>query len=104
MDVSRIEKKLREATYFLNKMSEREQMAFGEHEQYDFCLSAFLNATRVVDYRLRHEQQKLYKSWRSQWDGRLSAADASLIKFMIEDRIAEVHKTGSRRRASAHSG
>jgi hypothetical protein len=52
-----VEKKLREARSFLDKMIDQESTAFGDKEQFDFNLSAFLNAARTVDYRLRHEHK-----------------------------------------------
>ena len=57
-------KKLREAAFFLGKLDKRSRIAFGEREQFDYYLSAFLNACRVVDYRLRHEQGNTYRTFR----------------------------------------
>jgi hypothetical protein len=97
MNVERVEKKLREAQYFLDQMIEKEKLAFGDKEPFDFNLSAFLNAARSVDYRLRHEQAGIYPTWRKAWDANLASADACLIKFMVDDRIDEVHESGSGR-------
>jgi hypothetical protein len=55
MNIDSIEKKLREAQFFLERMREQEQRAFGDRDPLDFFLSAFLSAVRTVDYRLRHE-------------------------------------------------
>ena len=55
MNVEGVEKKLREARFFLDRMSEHERMPFDNKEPFDFYLSAFLGAGRTVDYRLRHE-------------------------------------------------
>ena len=66
--VENVEKKLREAGFFLDKMSEQEHGAFGRKEQFEFYLSAFLSAGRTVDYRLRHEQGATYGKWRTAWD------------------------------------
>jgi len=97
MDTGNIDKKLREAKFFLDKMIDHEQRAFGEREPFDFYLSAFLGATRTVDYRLRHEQGATYKPWRTKWDANLTPAQQTLIKFMVDDRNVEVHGSGSGR-------
>jgi hypothetical protein len=96
VNIDNIEKKLREANFFLTKMSDHERLAFNDKEPFDFYLSAFLSATRTVDYRLRKEQSA-YKAWREAWDADLVAADKTLIKFMIDDRNVEVHESGSTR-------
>jgi hypothetical protein len=36
----------------------------GDKEPFDYYLSAFLNAARTVDYRLRDQQGATYVSWR----------------------------------------
>src|SRR5688500_5896996 len=92
-----VDKKLRETTFFLEKMAEREQLAFGDHEEFDFYLSAFLNAARTVDYRLRHVEGDKYRNFRATWDSELTTDDQSLIKFLIDDRDVEVHERGSSR-------
>jgi len=97
MNVEGIEKKLREAKFFLNKMSEHERMAFKDQEPFDFYLSAFLSAARTLDYRLRHEQAAVYPTWRTAWDTTLTQAQQGLIKFMVDDRNVEVHESGSSR-------
>ena len=93
----RVRKKLREARFFLGKMADRAQMAFGEHEESDFYLSAFLSAGRSVDYRLRHEQGATYSTFRVSWDNALSPDKQRLMKFMVDDRNDEVHESGSNR-------
>src|SRR5580658_107496 len=92
-----VEKKLREASFFLSKLAERGNMALGDHEELDFYLSAFLNASRSFDYRLCYEQKTLYKTWRTQWDALLSGTDQRLMKFFAHDRAEEVHRSGSNR-------
>src|SRR6266446_2380996 len=91
-----VDKKLREARYFLRNMKAREALAFGDHEEFDFCLSAFLSAGRSLDYRLRH-MSKRYAPFRVAWDKTLNADELELIKFMIDDRNVEVHETRSTR-------
>jgi hypothetical protein len=97
MNIENVEKKLREAHFFLGKMREQESRAFGDKEPYDFHLSAFLSAGRSVDYRLRSEQKATYPAWRTAWDAALISAEATLIKFMVDDRNVEVHESGSGR-------
>jgi hypothetical protein len=58
----------------------QEQRAFGDKEPFDFYLSAFLNAARTVDYRLRHEQPA-YAAWRV-WNATHGNED-DLIKFLV---------------------
>jgi len=92
-----VEKKVREARFFLDQMRQQERRAFGDKEPFDFYLSAFLSAARTVDYRLRHEQPATYPAWRSEvWNAAHPAQD-DLIKFMSEDRRIEVHESGSDR-------
>jgi len=93
----RVRKKLQEARFFLGKMAERGEMAFGEHEESDFYLSAFLSAGRSVDYRLRHEQGATYLTFRESWDNALSPDEQRLMKCMVDDRNFEVHESGSNR-------
>ena len=65
--MSAVDKKLREAHFFLRKMRERVAMAFGDHEEFDFLLSGFLSAGRSLDYRLRHTVLG-YAAFRATWD------------------------------------
>ena len=70
-------------------MHEQERKAFGDKEPFDFYLSAFLNAARTVDYRLRHEQAA-YAAWREVWNAAHPQED-NLLKFLSCDRRLEVH-------------
>ncbi len=94
--MSTVDKKLREAHFFLRKMKEREALAFGDHEEFDFLLSAFLNAGRSLDYRLRHTSNR-YAPFRVTWDAQLTAEEDELIRFLVDDRNLEVHEAGSTR-------
>jgi hypothetical protein len=95
MDITRVHKKIAEATFFLGKMAEQECQFFGDREPFDYYLSAFLSAGRTVDYRLRHEQSAIYPDWRKTWDAALSPTEKRLIKFMVDERNDEVHESGS---------
>ena len=99
MNIDSIEKKLREAQFFLQRMTEQEQRAFGDREPFDFFLSAFLSAVRTVDCRLRHEHGSTYPGWRDAWNAG-HASDDGVIKFMNDDRRLEVHESGSARSVS----
>jgi hypothetical protein len=48
MDLPRIDKKIAEAQFFLDKMIEEEPRIIGDKEPFDYYLSAFLNAARIV--------------------------------------------------------
>lgn len=95
MDLAMVQKKLTEAEFFLIKMSEEEQRFIGDKEPFDYYLSAFLNAGRTVDYRLRHQYRTIYKPWRAAWDALRVPEDSDLLKFMADDRAEEVHRSGS---------
>ncbi len=97
MELNRVEKKLREAEFFLFHLQQREKYPLGNAEELDFLLSAFLSAARVVDYRLRHEQGEPYKTWRKEWDEKLNVDDRQLVKLIDDDRALEVHESGSGR-------
>src|SRR6267142_1909861 len=97
LELRRVHKKLAEAHYFLRLLRDQEPRIGGDENPFDFLLSAFLSAARSVDYRLRHEHKATYEPWRKTWDARLTAQDASLIKFMVDDRNLEVHESGSGR-------
>jgi len=93
----RVDKKLREAHFFLSKMVELSRLAFSDSEEIDFYLSAFLSAGRSVDYRLRSEQKAAYCSFYEGWERRLSTDERQLFKFLMDDRALEVHHSGSSR-------
>ena len=103
MNIEGPQKKLREAKFFLDKMTEHERRAVTNKQPFDFYLSAFLNAGRTVDYRLRHEHKAKYPAWRTGWDKALPHAQQRLIKFMVDDRDVEVHESGSSRRVGIES-
>ena len=100
MNIQNVEKKQREGRFFLSKMTEQESRAFGERESFDFYLSAFLSASRSIDYRLRHEQSANYPAWRDSWNAALAPNDDQLMKYMADDRALEVHRSGSGRNAT----
>jgi hypothetical protein len=96
-NIESVEKKLREAQSSLHKMREQEQRAFGDKEPFDDYLSAFLNAARTVDYRLRHEYPTTYPAWREGWNAK-NPDDDRQIRFISSKRRDEVHAAGSGRK------
>jgi hypothetical protein len=102
MDLVRAHKKIAEAEFFLGKMAEEERRVGGDvREPFDSYLSAFLSASMSVrgefHYRQNRARNEAIKAWRTQWENNLSAEEKSLYKFMREDRVAEIHDTGSSR-------
>ena len=103
LDLARVHNKIAEAHFFLYQMNEQERRLIGDRQPFDYYLSAFLNAGRTVDYRLRHEQPATYPAWRTAWDAGLTPQEKALIKFMVDDRNDEVHESGSSRSVAEES-
>jgi hypothetical protein len=101
LNIQNVEKKLREARFFLDKMSEHERMAVADKEPFDFYLSAFLNAGMTVrtSFHVRQNRTRnaAITSWRKQWKTSLNPKEGDIYDFMREDRVAEVHGSGSSR-------
>jgi hypothetical protein len=87
MNIERVERKLREAKFFLNKMIEEERGAFGDKEQFGFYLSAFLSAAMGVRGAFHSEQDR---KWKKAWEDNLTLEEKRLYYFMREDRCDEV--------------
>jgi hypothetical protein len=85
-----LEKKLREARFFVDKMREREDMAFGDPEPFDFFLSAFLSAARTALYAARDEGNKKWRT--SGWDAKLDPRQKEFVKFFVDERNDQVHE------------
>jgi hypothetical protein len=99
--IETVEKKLREARTFLNKMRDDEQRAFGDKE-FDQYLSAFLSAGMSVRGAFHVEQDRQHdqkvKNWKQNWEAKLPPESKRVYDFMGEDRNYEVHRhDGSRR-------
>lgn len=91
-------KKLREARFFLGKMDDRTGMAAGDHEEFDFHLSACLSAGYSVADRLcNHPDSGCGRIWKS-WRDRQSEKDRKFIAFMRNERNAETHRKPSSRK------
>ncbi|HWC16392.1 MAG TPA: hypothetical protein VG498_05235 [Terriglobales bacterium] len=95
------EKKLQEAHFFLQKMTEHERMAFENKEQFDAYLSAFLTAGMSVRgaFHVRQDRKRneQVKRWKEDWEARLTPNEERLYNFMHTDRNHEVHGGGSSR-------
>ncbi len=96
MGIENVKAKLQEARSFLDKMRDQEQRAFGDRSQYDNYLSAFLNAGRSIDYRLRHDCEATYPTWRADWNAKHPPEDR-LLEWVHAKRRDEVHTSGSGR-------
>lgn len=96
-DIGKVEKKYREAQFFLGKLWERARIAGGDPDELDFWLSAFLSAGRSVDYWLRHEFPASYPHFFRTWEAALPTDCKDLPAFIHDDRADEVHEGGSQR-------
>jgi hypothetical protein len=107
LDLARVHKKLAEAQFFLEKLTEQDRRIFGggdprePFEPFDYYLSAFLNAAMSVrdgfQYRQNRPRNTAIKAWRAQWESNLTPEEKTLYEFMRKDRVAEVHDGGSSR-------
>jgi hypothetical protein len=97
--MDKIEKKLREAQFCLAKMREQERRAFGDKEQFDHSLSAFLSAAMSLRDAFHVEQDRKrdrdIKAWKKTWEGHLTPEHERIIyDFMCEDRNAVMGSPG----------
>ena len=89
-----IQKKLREAKFFLSHMMQSARSARLDHEHFEFYLSAFLSAARSVTDFFERKQ----KAWWSQWKANRaskSPEDLRLLNQMTKQRDNEVHEKGA---------
>ena len=80
MDIQVIEKKLREARFFLWQMREHERLASEDTEPFEFYLSAFLTAGMSVRGAFHYERDlkrsEAIKAWKQRWEDSLSTDKA----------------------------
>src|SRR5579859_3617696 len=95
MDLGNVEKKIREAEFFLERMRDVESRVAPAGEQFDFYLSAFLGAARSVDAKLTTEHGDAYGPWRRKWNWTNGPAD-DLIRFFSEDQPMASSKSGAK--------
>jgi hypothetical protein len=101
LNLSRLQKKLAEAAFFLGKLMKQEQRLTGHREPFDYYLSAFLSAGMSFrdGFQIRQDRPRntAIKTWRAQWENNLTSEEKSLYDFMQKDRVDEVHYSGRRR-------
>jgi hypothetical protein len=89
MNIEKVEKKVREIRFFLDKMREEERRAFGDREPFDFYLSAFLGAAMTVRgaFHIRQDPKRnaAIKAWKEAWEARLTPEDSCAYEFMRKD-------------------
>jgi mRNA-degrading endonuclease YafQ of YafQ-DinJ toxin-antitoxin module len=90
-EVPKIQKKLREAKFFLGHMSQSARSTRLDHEHLEFYLSAFLSAARSVTDFFEHKQQAW---WKANRDSK-SSEDLRLLNQMTKQRDNEVHEEGA---------
>jgi hypothetical protein len=110
-NIEGVEKKLREARSCLNNTIERERMAFGDREQFDFSLSGFLNAAMSVRGAFRYEQDRkrndAVKAWKKigKRASRRSKQVSTTSCIRIElQKSTEAALVAARRRRKSRSG
>jgi hypothetical protein len=93
-EVPKIQKKLREAKFFLSHMMQSARSTQSEREHFEFYFSAFLSAARSVTDFFERKQ----KAWWSQWKANRaskSPEDLRLLNQMTKQRDNEVHEKGA---------
>lgn len=83
--------KLDEASTFLGRLCECENLPFGDRENAETYLNGFLSAAKAFDNRLCGQ----YKTFRDVWLEALEPSDRSLLKFIVEARRKDVHEASS---------
>jgi hypothetical protein len=96
MDLGDVEKRIREAEFFLERMRDVETRVAPVGEQFDFYLSAFLGAGRAVDAKLTAEHGDAYGPWRRKWNWTNGPAD-DLMRFFSEDQPVASSASGAKR-------
>jgi len=94
-DILKTEKKLCEAKFFLAWLQDATRGTNLEKEDFEFYLSALLNAGRSVTLFLQVEQKDSYDAFFEKWKAALKEDDRRLLTFMNEQRRAEVHTGGA---------
>src|SRR5262245_21150240 len=83
-----IQKKLREAQFFLRQLEAIAGRSVGNPEEFEFLLSAFLSASRSITEPLNKSRK--YKPWYDAWHNQ-SPRDRELLELLREKRNAAVH-------------
>jgi len=85
-DISKTQKKCREAQFFLAKLAAEASTERLDREDFEFYLSAFLAAGRSVTFALQFEQKPLYDGWYPGWRATLTPDEVELFDFMKAQR------------------
>ena len=94
--IEQTKKKLREAQFFHGHLiRESERFIRPEPEAFDFYLSAFLSAARSITFALQAEEKKKYDGWFSSWRASLTQEEQNLLRFMKDQRNAELKTLGA---------
>lgn len=81
------QEKLREAAFFLRRLTEASHTLVGEEAQaFPYYLNAFLSAGRSVTFALQAEEKHKYDAWFPVWFGRQTAEAQDLFDFMKGQR------------------
>ena len=96
-EVPKIQKKLREAKFFLSHMMQSARSTQSDREHFEFYFSAFLSAARSVTGFFENKKQPKAKAWWSQWKQAKprSGDDCTLLNRMTQQRDNEVHEEGA---------
>jgi hypothetical protein len=103
MDLKRIETKLAEAAFFLEKLKEEDKEPITKIDVLGYSVSAFQNACNTVGNWLCHDHKEIYCDWREKWNKALPPGKDDFMKDMATDRGAEVHGQGSGRRQGSEN-
>ena len=78
-------KKLREAIFFFDALSEESGQAVrNDPEIFSYYLSAFLSAARSVTFALQWEEKEKYDKWFPEWRDGLAEEDKQLFGLFVE--------------------
>jgi hypothetical protein len=86
-----VRRKLREAFFFYQKLSE-ERVIYPENEEVEFYLSAFLSAGLSI---IGFFEGKQNRDWFRDWKMGLTDPDKQLLNYMVGQRNLEVHQDGA---------
>jgi hypothetical protein len=95
MMIPQTQRKVREARFFLEHLRDRAGDLPLDSERVRFYLSALLSAGRSVTFVLQTEEKGKYDAWYPAWEGGLDLADQHLLRYLNDQRVAEVHKVGA---------
>ena len=88
-------KKIRETEFFLRHLADTRKELRLDSEEFDFYLSAFLGAGRSVTFALQAEDKERYDQFYPVFEGNLDNKDPDLLRFMNQQRVAEVKGRGA---------